>query len=53
MDLGQWPYIIAAVRKAKGPVWGLAVYTEGDIELWGFSSIDELYAQIDTLAERW
>jgi len=40
-ELGNWPYVIAAVCRASAPIWGLATYIEGDTELWAFESRED------------
>jgi hypothetical protein len=52
-ELGDWPYVIAAVCRTPARIWGLVTYMEGDIELWAFESAEELYEQVDVVAERW
>jgi hypothetical protein len=52
-ELGDWPYVIAAVCRTPDRIWGLVTYMESDIELWAFESLEELHGQVDAIAEAW
>lgn len=48
-DLGQWPYIVVAiqaVRDDKGPLYGFALYCEGDVSTRWYRGLDAYFEAI-------
>jgi len=51
--VGSWPFVVAVVHGSLTGISGLATYTKGHIEHWAFESTEELYEQMDAVAEQW
>lgn len=50
-DLGDWPYVIACVYSDPAePLYGMATYTEGDIEVRAFDTAHDRNAALDEIA---
>ena len=48
-DLGKWPYVIVCHHDSPGR-YGLAVYCEGDLDVWAFDTEAERDRETDTIA---